>query len=146
MVEVDNSHLLPQQKLDLHMLHGRYEMERDLEMTMNTLVADPVYRFNGRLMVGQDAVRSWYKDVIMKIFSWDNFEVLNSIPAEQGLAHEFTVQVDWRGKKHLIRGTSFVHFDGDKMRGESLFLADPFEEIVRELVDLDALITAETDL
>ena len=114
-------------------------MNRDLDMTMSTLIDEPVYRFNGRLIVGQDAVRKWYKDVVMKIFTWENFDVLTSLPTEQGLGHEFIVTLDWKGETHRIHGTTFVHFDGDKMRGESLFLASPFEDIVRELVDLDSL-------
>jgi hypothetical protein len=142
-IDVDNSPLTHQQKLDLHFLHGKYEMAGDLDKTMETLVAEPEYRLNGRLIRGQQSIRAWYQDVIMKLFSWDNFDVHNSMPAADGLAHEFGVRLTWRDKEHYIRGVSIVHFVGDKMRGESLYLAAPFEEIVRELVDLDAFFVPE---
>jgi hypothetical protein len=142
-IDVDNSSLTPQQKLDLHMLHGKYEMGGDLDKTMETLIDEPEYRLNGRLIRGQKSIRAWYKDVITPLFSWDNFDVHNSMPAAEGLAHEFGVRLTWRNKEHYIRGVSIVHFVGDKMRGESLYLAAPFEDIVREMVDLDSFFVPE---
>jgi hypothetical protein len=143
--DVDDSPLTPQEKLDLHLLHGEYEMGHDLDKLMGTLVPEPIYRLNGKLFKGQEAVRHWYRDAVMKLFTPENFEVFNNMPTAEGVAHEFSVRLEWKGKEYLIRGVSVVHYVGDKMRGEHMYMSEPFEDIVRDLIDLDVLFIAETD-
>lgn len=141
-LDVDDSDLTLDEKVALHARHGEIEMGGGpIDDLMDTLIPEPVYRLNGKLFQGQAAVRLWYTEVIPKFVAPENVTVLNAMASDQGLTHEVEIRLNYRGEEHVIRGVSVCHFEGNKMRGEHLWVPFPFEEMVRELIDLDALLS-----
>lgn len=105
--------------------HGQFEIERDLDGTMSTVAANPVYEFvsTGWRIEGRDAVREMYR----RLFAGVNNKVISAetrsvTAAENTLCHEgYTVREAADGTRHTCRSATIAIFDGDLVAGERVY-------------------------
>ena len=107
--------------------HARVETAGDLEATMKTLVAEPVYEFHpaGRVLRGQAGVRRYYEHLIGHFLPHvESAVVIDEWCSESSLAQEYDVHVRIDGvlERHRVLGILAV---GDElMTGERIYGSD----------------------
>ncbi len=117
----------------LGMRHATLEAEGDLEGTMATLVADPVYEFwpIGRRMVGQEQVRRYYRHLIDDFMPRQvGYEMVAETLSGEALSQEYMIEM--RGENgsetHRVIGILFVDpkepslMKGERIWGDEAFL------------------------
>jgi hypothetical protein len=125
--------------LELGRRHARIETARDLEGTMATLVAEPVYELwpLGRRMHGQEQVRRYYRHL------FDDFmprargvTLVSEWVSEASVAQEYAISVDVDGVLESHRVVGILYAEGSLLGGERVYAS---ERLLR-LMAGDALI------
>jgi hypothetical protein len=118
--------------LELGTHHATVETECDLEATMDTLVADPVYEFwpAGRRMTGRDAVRRYYEHLMSDFIPKQlGFELIEEWLSEASLCQEYAIEVDGPDgpETHHVIGILFASAERDGLLGgERIWGSEPF--------------------
>lgn len=106
--------------------HGQFEVERDLDATMTTVSANPMYELPsaGWKVEGRDAVRELYR----RFFASADGKVLSAetrvvaATDDNVLVHEgYTVRQAPDGSTRQSRSATVVLFDGDLVAGERIY-------------------------
>jgi len=104
--------------------HAQVETARQLDETMATLVAEPVYEFfpAGLCMRGTDRVRRYYEHLMERFLpnvegaalveQWCNEDSLNQ-------EYDIEVRVEGRLERHRVVGVLLVA--GDRLAGERIY-------------------------
>src|SRR5690606_32536008 len=82
--------------LELGTRHARLEAEGELDLVMETLVADPVYEFwpIGRRLRGRDGVRRYYEHLMGTFFGeQEGYELIEEWISDRSLAQEYAMTV-----------------------------------------------------
>ena len=107
---------------ELGIRHATLETEGDLEGTMATLVAEPVYEFwpAGRHMVGQAPVRRYYEHLMSDFMpSQLGHELVEEWLTEASLAQEYVLRVQGAQgpEAHHVIGILFASRERDGLLG-----------------------------
>lgn len=119
--------------IEVALRHAEVETAGDLEATMKTLVAEPIYEFFpiGLRMVGPALVRRYYEHLIQNFLPRvQTTELVGEFTGEQGVAQEYDVLVDVEGlgaggtgiERHRIVGV--LYGEGDLLTGERIYGSD----------------------
>ena len=120
--------------LTLGRKHAALETRCDLEGTMSTLVAEPVYEFHpmGLRMAGNAQVRRYYTQLFQHFIpSTRDFELISEWVSETSVAQEYRVALEIDGaieEHHLI---GILYAEGALLGGERVFAS---ERVVRLMV------------
>jgi hypothetical protein len=129
------------QVLELGSEHARIETACDLEATMATLTADPLYEFfpAGLRMRGADKVRRYYEHLMAHFLpNVESADVVDEWCNENSLNQEFDVHIRIDGKleRHRLLGILVVADDllsGERIYGSErvlrLMLGDLYDEL-----------------
>ena len=109
---------------ELGTLHARLETEGDLEGTMKTLVADPVYEFwpIGLRARGGDNIRRYYKH-LMQVFmpSLLGTALLEEWLTEKSLAQEYSIELNGPDGPETHHVIGILWAEGELMGGERIW-------------------------
>ena len=121
----------------LGMRHALLEAEGDLDGTMATLVADPVYEFwpCGRRMVGAESVRRYYEHLVGEFMPRQvGYSMVAETVSPDALSQEYVIELrKGDGSEHhrvlgILVGSES---ERDKLAGERIWGS---EEILRAMV------------
>jgi len=116
--------------LELGMRHARLEAEGELDLVMDTLVADPVYEFwpIGLRMRGRDQVRRYYEHLIGPFYAAQkSYRLIEEWLSEKSLAQEYemVVELDGQLETHHVIGILFARdglLGGERIWGSKAIL------------------------
>ena len=113
--------------------HATAEAEGDLDATMATLVAEPVYEFwpMGKKMVGTDAVRRYYEHLVSDFMPAQiGYEMIAETVSPEALSQEYVIEIhgeDGKPETHRVLGVLYAAKDGSGlMGGERIWGSDAF--------------------
>ena len=117
--------------------HAAVETARDLEATMDTLVAEPIYDFlpAGRRMRGRDAVRRYYEHLMQDFMpAQRGFRLIDEWSGEASLAQEYVLEIDGPSgpERHHVIGILFASEARDGLLGGERIWGS--ETILRRMV------------
>ena len=109
---------------ELGTLHARLETEGDLEGTMKTLVADPVYEFwpIGLRARGSNIIRRYYEH-LMQVFmpSLLGSALLEEWLTEKSLAQEYSIELNGPDGPETHHVIGILWAEGELMGGERIW-------------------------
>lgn len=116
--------------LELGTRHARLEAEGELDLVMETLVADPVYEFwpIGRRLRGRDGVRRYYEHLMGTFFGeQEGYELIEEWISDRSLAQEYamTVRFEAGPETHRVIGILFARdglLGGERIWGSEAIL------------------------
>ena len=114
--------------------HAAAEARDDLETTMATLEADPVYELlpMGVMLRGGDAARAYYEHFFSTVKAMVvGYELRNEWVNDRGLAQEY--RIDFRGADGTVEHhpvMSILTFGETALAGERLYASDRLFELL----------------
>ena len=119
--------------LELGRRHAECEARGDLEGTMATLTADPVYEFHpaGLTMRGADTVRRFYSQFFECFIPMTaGYELLAEWGNESSVAQEYEIALDVAGVVERFRVIGILQAEGELLGGERIFASDRFVRLM----------------
>jgi hypothetical protein len=116
--------------------HAGAEAAGDLDETMATLDADPVYELlpRGLVIRGRDAARRYYEHFFANVMPRvTGFDLRSEWISDEGVLQEYTLFVDGLGEPgtgHAIIGILTFGNDDGKLSGERLYASDALLEFM----------------
>jgi hypothetical protein len=114
--------------------HAELETRCDLEGTMSTMVAEPVYEFHpmGLRMAGNNQVRRYYTQLFEHFIpSTRDFELIEEWVSKASVAQEYRIEVEIDGVREQHHLIGILYADGELLGGERVFAS---ERVVRLMV------------
>jgi hypothetical protein len=110
--------------------HFRAEQAGDMEATLATLEADPIYEFQpiGRRLLGMGAVTHYYEFFFdERVVQFEDSQIRNTWITEVGLGFEFAIHTRFPdGSLRDFALCAILTFGEDKLSGERLYASDEF--------------------
>jgi len=133
---------------DMHELgtrHGRLEAEGELDLVMETLVAEPVFEFwpVGLRMRGRDQVRRFYAHLVGTFYGEQrSYRLIEEWLSERSLAQEFEMVVQFENglETHRVIGILFAQdglLGGERIWGSKALLEKMVGPVWRELEKIE---------
>ena len=122
--------------------HANLEARGDMDGTLATLVANPVYEFHpmGLKMVGMEPVRRYYEHLFSSFIpSTRSYTLVQEWVNETSVAQEYDIEVEADGAVECHRVVGILVASGDRLGGERVFasercarlmMGDLFDELV----------------
>jgi hypothetical protein len=107
--------------------HADLEARGDLEATMNTLVADPVYELLplGLQMRGADRVRRYYEHLLGPFVSMTvGYLLLDEWVNENSVCQEYEIELDVNGERERHRVVGILYRSGHLLGGERVYASE----------------------
>lgn len=133
---------------ELGLRHGQLEADCDLEGTMATLVADPVYEFwpAGRVMRGREPVIRYYEHLIADFMPRQiGYRMICETVGPEALSQEYVIELrgDAGPESHRVIGILFADDErsgllgGERIWGDDAFLRQMIGPVWDDLELLD---------
>lgn len=131
--------------LELGTRHAQLEAEGELDLVMETLVADPVYEFwpIGLRMRGRDRVRRYYEHLIGPFYAAQkSYRLIEEWLSEKSLAQEYemVVEIDGQLETHHVIGILFARdglLGGERIWGSKAILRQMVGPVWDELEPIE---------
>ena len=113
---------------ELGIRHAVLESQCDIDGTMDTVIADPIYEFHpvGLRMVGRDVVRRYYEHLCNEFIPNVSSSLVEEWVSERSVAQEYEVIWDPDGvaERHRVIGILFVAEGTGLLGGERIYASE----------------------
>ena len=119
--------------------HALMEAKRDLDATMATMVAEPVYELYParRVMRGAALARRYYEHLFADFIPRQRgVELIDEWVNERSLAQEYEIKIEWEGATEVHRVIGILFVKDGLVAGERLHASDAtFRRMLGSLFD-----------